>query len=232
MKRPRASRSHRTTPAGRPRAGWGRPIGLGLAAAAALSGSTLLLASPTTGSAAVAAAAKVTLCHRTDAENNPYGPKPITVSASAAYHGHYLEHQGDVWYPGHPKKPMWGDIIPPFTFQGVTYSLNWNAAGMAIFNNGCQPLTASTSSVATSSSAGISGSSSASAVTSVVTTTVGGVAVIGGTTAAAPIPGAVVAGRHTAITNSEERDLGIALVAAAAMGAGLTFVRPIRRRAH
>jgi hypothetical protein len=230
MKRPRASRSHRTTPAGRPRAGWGRPIGLGLAAAAALSGSTLLLASPTTGSAAVAAAAKVTLCHRTDAETNPY--VQITIAPSAAYHAHYLEHQGDVWFPGHPKEPKWGDIIPPFTFRGVTYSLNWNAAGMAIWNNNCRPVTASTSSVATSSSAGISGSSSASAVTSVVTTTVGGVAVIGGTTAAAPIPGAVVAGRHTAITNSEERDLGIALVAAAAMGAGLTFVRPIRRRAH
>jgi hypothetical protein len=43
---------------------------------------------------------------------------------------------------------QWGDIIPPFDENGnpranPTLTLNWNAAGMAIFNNDCVPGNAS-----------------------------------------------------------------------------------------
>ena len=40
-------------------------------------------------------------------------------------HGH-LAHQDD------------GDVVPPFTYEGVTYSQNWNAEGQALSANGCE----------------------------------------------------------------------------------------------
>jgi len=78
---------------------------------------------------------KVTICHRTDSETNPY--VQITISNAAAFNGHFRKHKGDVWFPGHPKEPKWGDIIPPTSYHGQSFSLNWNADGMAIFDNGC-----------------------------------------------------------------------------------------------
>ena len=67
---------------------------------------------------------KHTICHATGSESNPY--VVITPSVSGVYHGH-MDHQGDE------------DIIPPFTYKGVQYSQNWDAAGQAIFANGCRP---------------------------------------------------------------------------------------------
>src|SRR5262245_1263734 len=74
----------------------------------------------------------VTLCHRTRSHHNPY--VVITVDPAGAFDGHYSEHQGPVFGPG---VQHWGDIIPPFQYQGQTYSLNW-PAGEAIFENGCK----------------------------------------------------------------------------------------------
>jgi hypothetical protein len=65
---------------------------------------------------------KVTICHATGSSTNPF--VTITPSASGVFHGH-LGHQDG------------RDIIPPFTYKGQVYSQNWNAAGQAIFNNGC-----------------------------------------------------------------------------------------------
>lgn len=76
--------------------------------------------------------ADVTLCHATDSQTNPY--VRITVDASGAYHGHYTQHMGSI-YPGSNGK--WGDIIPPFTYDDHSYSLNWTTAGQAIYNAGC-----------------------------------------------------------------------------------------------
>jgi LPXTG-motif cell wall-anchored protein len=80
---------------------------------------------------------KVTICHRTNSETNPYNK--ITVSQSAvdgngnSDHGN---HTGPVWYPGAKAAGIrWGDIIPPIV--GVTPGLNW-PAGESTFNNGCK----------------------------------------------------------------------------------------------
>lgn len=76
---------------------------------------------------------KVTLCHATDSNTNPY--VKITVDSAGAYNGHYSQHQGPI-FPGSGGK--WGDIIPTFSFNGQSYSLNWTATGQAIYNAGCQ----------------------------------------------------------------------------------------------
>jgi hypothetical protein len=96
---------------------------------------------------------KVTICHRTNSVTNPY--VIITVDEASVDgnagndHGkgdHLLEHLGPVFDINNPPPPphntdQWGDIIPPFYSDGVTLtgypSLNWDAAGMAIFANGC-----------------------------------------------------------------------------------------------
>lgn len=64
---------------------------------------------------------KVTLCHASPPDQARKFER-VTVAAAGAFNGH-LKHADD--------------IIPPFQFQGQTYSLNWDARGMEIFRNGC-----------------------------------------------------------------------------------------------
>jgi hypothetical protein len=61
-------------------------------------------------------------CHHlgNDGYNSP------NASSAGVVFGHY----GDSHQDGL-------DIIPPFTFEGVEYSQNWDATGIAIHDNGC-----------------------------------------------------------------------------------------------
>jgi hypothetical protein len=73
----------------------------------------------------------VTICHATPPDTAANGYVEISPSAAGVYNGHLKEHAAD--------------IIPPFTYSGQTYSLNWDAAGQAIFANGCVVPAATTS---------------------------------------------------------------------------------------
>jgi hypothetical protein len=71
---------------------------------------------------------KVTICHRTNAETNPY--VLITVDVASLDGGEksdHRHHMGPVFEEGmkdaHEK---WGDVIPTFTYDGVTYEGNWS----------------------------------------------------------------------------------------------------------
>lgn len=76
----------------------------------------------------------VTLCHATNSSHNPY--VSITIDVDGGWHGHD-KHTGPVFQAGMHSGSNWGDIIPPTPYKGSTFSLNWDAEGQAIYNNGC-----------------------------------------------------------------------------------------------
>ena len=93
---------------------------------------------------------KVTICHRTNSVTNPYTLNTVDVASVNGVdddHGqgdHYVLHIGPVFDPAKQYQPPmkgdeWGDIIPPV--EGVHLGLNWDAAGQAIWSNGCTPVT-------------------------------------------------------------------------------------------
>jgi uncharacterized repeat protein (TIGR01451 family) len=97
------------------------------------------LASPPT---ALAVGQSVDICHGTDSQSNPYIQESPAIDSSGYLAGGHDGHVGPLWYPGIPKKPAWGDIIPAYTYAPANFSypgLNWTTAGQAIYNNGCIP---------------------------------------------------------------------------------------------
>jgi LPXTG-motif cell wall-anchored protein len=101
---------------------------------------TFIAVSATTASAD----ASVTICHATASNGNPY-VSFVNLDESAVdgvgSGDHFGEHTGPVWDPTLKAQHItWGDIIPPV--DGVHAGLNWTAAGEAIWNNDCQPVTA------------------------------------------------------------------------------------------
>jgi hypothetical protein len=64
----------------------------------------------------------VTICHATGSATNAY--VRISPSAAGVFHGHMGHQEGR-------------DIVPPFVWNGQTYSENWDATGQAIWNAGC-----------------------------------------------------------------------------------------------
>ena len=81
---------------------------------------------------------KVTLCHRTNSDSNPY--VTITVSVNSVIKGPGHDgHEGPVYSAGMKQaKQKWGDIIPSFTYPGGSYAgKNW-PSGKAIYDAGCR----------------------------------------------------------------------------------------------
>jgi hypothetical protein len=112
---------------------------LGAVCAVALVGGSLAVFATSAG--AVVVVDKVTICHRTNSNSNPY--VEITPDVAGVLDGH-AGHAGPVWDPTLKAQHIkWGDIIPPFDYQdgdSVAHfdGLNW-PAGQAILENGCVP---------------------------------------------------------------------------------------------
>jgi uncharacterized repeat protein (TIGR01451 family) len=92
---------------------------------------------------------KVTLCHRTNSEHNPY--VVITIDKAGVFkHGHDGHDEGGVYQPGDKANGIrWGDIIPAFDYYAspkdqaagtVSHypGLNNTADGLQVLANGCQ----------------------------------------------------------------------------------------------
>jgi len=86
---------------------------------------------------------KVTICHRTNSDTNPYVVITVDYSAANGSLGKggndHTHHEGDPWAPGmkdaHEK---WGDIIPPYTYSGGSFpGMNWSSATEAFHAAGC-----------------------------------------------------------------------------------------------
>jgi hypothetical protein len=81
----------------------------------------------------------VQICHRTNSNQNPYIINEPDATGDVSGHA---DHTGPVWNDTLKAQHItWGDIIPPFTFDGGTFpGLNWNAEGQAIYANDCNPV--------------------------------------------------------------------------------------------
>lgn len=93
---------------------------------------------------------KVTICHRTNSDSNPYVQITVDESAVDGQKGadHYGEHKGPIWNPTlKDQKIEWGDIIPPVS--PYHSGQNWSSEGQAILNRGCTVQNASTTSTTT-----------------------------------------------------------------------------------
>ena len=86
---------------------------LGVVYAVALVGGSLAI---TATSASAEVVEQVTICHRTNANSNPY--VEITPDVAGVLDGH-ADHTGPLWDPTLKAQHIkWGDIIPPFDMNG------------------------------------------------------------------------------------------------------------------
>ncbi|MEZ4210428.1 MAG: SdrD B-like domain-containing protein [Patescibacteria group bacterium] len=77
--------------------------------------------------------AKVTICHATSSNVNPYNVQQPNATADVGGHD---GHEGPIWFDGIQED--WGDIIPPFDYDGGSYpGKNWTEEGQAIYNLEC-----------------------------------------------------------------------------------------------
>jgi len=91
---------------------------------------------------------KVTICHATNSNTNPYTHPTVDADAvdgdtgNDNGNGDHQTHTGPVWNPLLKDQQIsWGDIIPPFYEDGSPGywpSKNWDTAGQALYRAGCQ----------------------------------------------------------------------------------------------
>jgi hypothetical protein len=75
----------------------------------------------------------IDICHSTGSDSNPYVVNHPAKDGDVSGHA---GHTGPIWSPG---AETWGDIIPPFTFDGGSFpGLNWTDEGQAIYKNDCK----------------------------------------------------------------------------------------------
>lgn len=100
----------------------------------AASAAVVLLAGIVSAQADVPAGYHVTICHRTGSASNPY--IVISPDVEGVINGH-LDHE-------QTGNGLGGDIVPAFTYNGVTYSKNLDAVfangvtGAGILARGCE----------------------------------------------------------------------------------------------
>jgi uncharacterized repeat protein (TIGR01451 family) len=132
----------------------------------------------------------VTICHGTNSDKNPYVQESPNADADA---GGHAGHTGPVWNSTlKASHTAWGDIIPPFDYNtksGVQHfpGLNWNAAGQAIWNNGCN-LPGAAFTIAKSQTSPVGNAAPGGAVTYSVTITNNGGPTTGTTTVTDTLP--------------------------------------------
>jgi hypothetical protein len=230
---------------------------LAVAGVTATAGTILVLSAAGANAAPKPPPQKVTLCHATASQKNPY--RSITVNVAGGWDGHD-KHTGPVFTPG---IKGWGDIIPPTVYKGVSFSMNWDAAGQAIWNNGCvvpntgpsdtesssqsssesssesqsQSQSSSESSSESqsqseSNSSSVSDTAVTSSSSSAQAVTSSSEAAAAGGAAGGPIPAGANAGLHMPTTREGLAIGGGFLIAVGALLAFLAGVRPRRARAH
>jgi hypothetical protein len=90
---------------------------------------------PTPVATTIVVSKKIDICHATSSRTNPYNYINVSINSvenAISVHGH-ADHTGGI-FPADP----WGDIIPPFTYETVSFpGLNWTAEGAAMWANGC-----------------------------------------------------------------------------------------------
>jgi hypothetical protein len=87
---------------------------------------------------------RVTICHATGADSNPYVVLTPDIASAGFLQGGHDGHTGPIWVSGDQSAHQkWGDIIPPYQYvraDGTTFvfaGLNWTAQGQAIWDDGC-----------------------------------------------------------------------------------------------
>ena len=77
---------------------------------------------------------KVTICHATGSQTNPYVQETVDIASTGYLQAGHDDHAGD--------------IIPPYTYGDPVFNYgghNWTQAGQAIWNNDCNLVTPSPS---------------------------------------------------------------------------------------
>jgi hypothetical protein len=88
---------------------------------------------------------KVTICHATNSDTNPYVMETVDIASTGYVKAGHVDHTGPIWYEGAKDAHVkWGDIIPSYIYQPTSFTfpgLNWTDEGEAIWDNDCVPLT-------------------------------------------------------------------------------------------